>query len=860
MLARLVTVAAVVVTTAVAPVLTTSGGTTPSGTAQAADLRYFDPGNIISDGLFYDGLSMNGGAVQGFLDAKGANCVAGEMPCLKNYRQDTANQASDTLCRGYAGRPQESAADVIAKVGASCGINPRVLLVLLQKEQGLVTGSRPSLRAYTKATGFACPDTAPCNPAFQGFVSQVYFAARQFQRYRVESWPPYKAHRVNTILWHPNRACGSSEVYLANFATAALYNYTPYRPNQAALDAGYRTGDACSSYGNRNFFQYYTDWFGSTQSPGGTAILTRAAAPGTASILGAVTSAVVCGIPGDGCFRNHQRGAIYWSPATGAHVVHGAIGGLWGGMGFERGSLGYPLGSQACGLPDGGCYQTFQGGAIYWTPDLGAVAVRGAIAKKWAAQQWEHGPLGYPTRNEVCGLVGGGCFQVYEGGSVYWSKATGARIVSGKVLAKWAATRWETGPLGYPTGDTTCGLRDTGCFQTFQKGAVYSSTTTGAHSVAGAVLTRWAAQQWERGPLGYPTSDTKCGLRDGGCFSTFQDGAVYSSPATGARIVTGEVRTKWAAQQWERGPLGYPTGDTVCGLPGGGCSGTFQGGSVYWSVGTGARTVATAIDKRFIAQGAASGALGYPTGDQVCGLASGGCFQQFQHGSIYTSPATGARVVSGTVLAAWAAQTWERGPLGYPTGEQVCGLRDSGCYQHFQGGSIYRSTATGARSVVGEARTTWAGQGWERGPLGYPTADMTCGLADGGCSQQFQGGVLYSSPATGTRYLTGQIRAAWQATGAEGGSLGYPTSNPTCTLVRGGCFQRFEHGSIYWTADTGAHAVTGAIRTAWGTAGWERGTLGYPKQAAVTTPSEITQQFEGGTLVLNRSTGAVTRR
>jgi peptidoglycan hydrolase-like protein with peptidoglycan-binding domain len=53
---------------------------------------------------------------------------------------------------------------------------------------------------------------------------------------------------------------------MSNQATHSLYLYTPYTPNAAALNAGYGIGNSCSAYGNRNFFQYYTDWFGSTHA------------------------------------------------------------------------------------------------------------------------------------------------------------------------------------------------------------------------------------------------------------------------------------------------------------------------------------------------------------------------------------------------------------------------------------------------------------------------------------------------------------------------------------------------------------------------------------------------------------------
>ena len=54
----------------------------------------------------------------------------------------------------------------------------------------------------------------------------------------------------------------AAEVYIENTATALLYIYTPYQPNLAALEAGAGEGDACSTYGNRNFSIIYSGWFG----------------------------------------------------------------------------------------------------------------------------------------------------------------------------------------------------------------------------------------------------------------------------------------------------------------------------------------------------------------------------------------------------------------------------------------------------------------------------------------------------------------------------------------------------------------------------------------------------------------------
>ncbi|MFC8192694.1 hypothetical protein ACFUMH_13645 [Cellulomonas sp. NPDC057328] len=262
--ARLLARAVLVLGTLVA--LAAAGGGAPP--AQAADLSRFDPGMIISDQNFWDSGVMTTAEVQAFLDARGTGCRPGPdgTPCLKDARFDTETRAADTRCTAtYPGAAQESAAQVITKVAAACGVSPRVLLVMLQKEQGLVTASGANLTPsrYRAAMGYGCPDTAACDARYYGFVNQVYQASRQLRNYALN--PNGYAHRagvVNQVRFHPNAACGSAPVLIRNQATAGLYNYTPYQPNRAALAAGYGTGDTCSSYGNRNFFSYYSDWFG----------------------------------------------------------------------------------------------------------------------------------------------------------------------------------------------------------------------------------------------------------------------------------------------------------------------------------------------------------------------------------------------------------------------------------------------------------------------------------------------------------------------------------------------------------------------------------------------------------------------
>ncbi|PZR54353.1 hypothetical protein DNL40_05505 [Xylanimonas oleitrophica] len=244
--------------------------------AAAADASGFNAGNIISDAVFYDSGAMTAAQVQAFLNEQGRNCrpASGGPACLKDYRTTTSSRPAETnLCSAYTGR-SESAAEIIARVGQACGINPQVLLVLLQKETSLVTKTAPTTSNYNRATGFGCPDTGPgntanCDTQYYGFFNQLYRAARQYKVYRANPTRyNYQAGRVNQIQYHPNTSCGRSGVYIENQATAGLYIYTPYQPNAAALRNMYGTGDSCSAYGNRNFWRLFTDWFGSTQVSG----------------------------------------------------------------------------------------------------------------------------------------------------------------------------------------------------------------------------------------------------------------------------------------------------------------------------------------------------------------------------------------------------------------------------------------------------------------------------------------------------------------------------------------------------------------------------------------------------------------
>lgn len=527
-LARRTPVAFLLVVVLALVALVVPAGQAPAGAAT------FRAGMIISDAVFYNSSAMTTNQIQSFLEQKAPSCVPSPagIPCLKDFRQTTATRSADARCTGsYQGAANESAAAIIKKVSDACGINPQVLLVLLQKEQSLVTASGSGLtaRRYQIATGYGCPDTAPCDEQFYGFYNQVYKAAWQFRSYALN---PYNFAHVpgrssQTIAYHPSAACGRTNVYIENQATASLYNYTPYTPN-AALLAG--QPDGCSSYGNYNFANYFTQWFGSPSYP-----------------------------------------------------VIGAIGNVWNA---NKDVLGQPVGPESPGLVFGGVVQSFEGGHIYWSPASGAHVVRGGIASYWAGQGWERGILGYPTASQVA-LVRQGAVQSFQGGDVYWSPVGGGQRIYGAMHSRWASLEAERGLLGYPVTSESA-LRDRGAVQSFESGTIYYSPAYGAFAVRGGIYQLWASRGWENG-LGYPVVGEFNGLREGGAVQSFEQGAIYWTPMYGPKVVRGAVLTWWGLNGWENGRLGYPTSnETTSGQL---VQQTFERGRITFDTRNGAVTV-----------------------------------------------------------------------------------------------------------------------------------------------------------------------------------------------------------------------------------------------------------------------------
>ncbi|MBP1326082.1 hypothetical protein JOF28_001314 [Leucobacter exalbidus] len=569
----------------------------PATAAEAAPVKGFEPGNIIADAVFYNGTDLGASQVQTFLNNRVARCTIGDpgkpsggtytfpsgtkvklgKNCLKDSKFSTKTYAADSYCKKYTGKSNESAAAIIAKVGAACGINPKVLLVMLEKEQSLITDTFPAQHQFDRAMGYACPDSGPnnsanCNTAYYGFQQQVYYGARQYKVYLANPWMyRYRAQATNTIQWHPNPACGTSRVFIQNNATAALYIYTPYRPNDAALKAGWGTGDSCSTYGNRNFYQFFTTWFGSPHKvpaptpshayPVRGVIEAFYTSSGGSQAFGVSTTKKASHTRnGGGVSQMFTKGMIAYSKKyqQAVFVPKGSTLTRYLKLNGPAGEWGWPQSTSAKADAAGVVTTLFQRGLANAHPTLGVKFMPNKILRIWEKQGGSRGSLGYPSGNGVT-IASDTLYQRFENGGIMYSPEAKISVSRPEEL-RW---RRAGGPSLGLLVDRQSVVRGVGTYQQTQKGTLY--TLTGQPSVflrKGQALSAYVAAG---GPesQGWPRSPLSCGLSGGGCKLSLQRNTMIHSPQTGASFLTPGHHSAWNALGSARyTTLGYPMQST----------------------------------------------------------------------------------------------------------------------------------------------------------------------------------------------------------------------------------------------------------------------------------------------------------
>ncbi len=189
----------------------------------------FNSSRILDDSDLFDYESMDLKAIQNFLEKRNGT--------LHHY---VATDKNGQL---------KPASEIIFNASQEHKVNPKFILVTLQKEQSLVEDSDPSQKQYDWATGYGVCDSCDMNdPAlvkFRGFGKQVDSSAA-LQRWYVDNanngWLKVKGGTY---------PISGQLITIANQATANLYNYTPHL------------------LGNLNFWKIWNRWF-SQKYPDGT--------------------------------------------------------------------------------------------------------------------------------------------------------------------------------------------------------------------------------------------------------------------------------------------------------------------------------------------------------------------------------------------------------------------------------------------------------------------------------------------------------------------------------------------------------------------------------------------------------------
>lgn len=226
------------------------------------------------------------------------------------------------------------------------------------------------------------------------------------------------------------------------------------------------------------------------------------------------SSSRIPGIPG---YTDHNW--MCCSSGTLAALADGRsreIAGLWRRLGGASGHLGLPLGPEV--QLAGGWGQTFEKGFVATTRN-GTHAVLGPVWERYRASGGAGGSLGVPRgASTIIGKVGGRevSQQLFVGGRILYSGATGAHVLRGGILDRWVAEGGLRSSLGLPVAEFVRGG------QQFTGGGLYAAPS-GARLVPGRIRDRYEELGGPTSPLGWPTAEPQP-LADLGVVVVFERG------------------------------------------------------------------------------------------------------------------------------------------------------------------------------------------------------------------------------------------------------------------------------------------------------------------------------------------------
>lgn len=319
----------------------------------------------------------------------------------------------------------------------------------------------------------------------------------------------------------------------------------------------------------------------------------------------------------------------------------------------------------------------------------------------------------------------------------------------------------------------------------------------------------------------------------------------------------------------------YPIGD--------GFALDFAGGKMFFTPATGAKYLyGPLLDKYESLGGAADSDLGFPTINEVPGLAGPdsrvSTFSAADNPVIFWTPEHGAFVVRGALNAAWDKLGSSGGVLGAPVGDETYDGEVTA--QKFSGGEVSWNRATKEFTTVpavlaeqlkglqvaidpsAAINMAWRAAGGAAGPLGAKKGGQYP-ISGDGIAQDFVGGKVFFSPATGANAVEGEILAKYESLGGPVSSdLGFPIANetdggfgPSSRIVR---FSAADKPVIFWAPDHGAFVVRGAMVAAWDKLRGPNGKLGAPVGDQTVDGDVVSQKFTGGMISWNRAKNTFT--
>ena len=245
-------------------------------------VQAYSGANIVSNAVFLDANSMSAADIQNFLASKNSGLTNMSFP-LTCYGQGSREWQLYTALGAPCGHNQP-ASHIIFYASRVYGINPKVILATLQKEQSLITNPNPSSWNINQAMGYGCPTTGSCSDSSNFFYqldSGTWVLRYHYERasgnfswwHQSSSWTCGTQKQFYSPNLYPNQNVhfydGNGVHYrtyhLANAATSSMYCYTPHAYNNPQGLFGRAPYGHTGQYysGSYNFVSAFTSWFGS---------------------------------------------------------------------------------------------------------------------------------------------------------------------------------------------------------------------------------------------------------------------------------------------------------------------------------------------------------------------------------------------------------------------------------------------------------------------------------------------------------------------------------------------------------------------------------------------------------------------